>query len=45
MATQPGDSLRDLTGGLDMRVVADPGDSSRDIDTWEDVTYWEGVLG
>lgn len=44
IATQPGDSLRSLTDGLAMRGIDDTHGSSRDVDTWEDVTYWEGVL-
>jgi hypothetical protein len=37
-------SLRRLTGGLDMASVADAHGASRDVDTWEDVRYWEEEL-
>ena len=40
----PGASLRRVTGGLDMIAVEDVHDASRDVDTWEDVEYWEGKL-
>jgi molybdopterin-guanine dinucleotide biosynthesis protein A len=40
----PGASLRRVTEGLDMIAVADVHDASRDVDTWEDVEYWEGKL-
>ncbi len=40
----PGASLRSVTGGLDMTAVDDVYEASRDVDTWEDVQYWEGKL-
>lgn len=40
-----GASIRALTAELDMVSVADTHGAARDVDTWEDVTYWEGVLG
>jgi len=40
----PGASLRRVTGGLDMAEVADVYGAARDVDTWEDVQYWEGEL-
>jgi len=40
----PGASLRRVTDGLDMAAVDDVNDASRDVDTWEDVQYWEGEL-
>lgn len=40
----PGASLRRVTGGLDMAAVDDVYEASRDVDTWEDVKYWEGRL-
>ncbi len=40
----PGASLRRVTGGLDMAAVDDVFEASRDVDTWEDVQYWEGRL-
>jgi molybdopterin-guanine dinucleotide biosynthesis protein A len=44
VAARPGDSLRSLTGGLAMCRVQDVDGLARDVDTWEDVAYWEGVL-
>ncbi len=40
----PGASLRRVTEGLAMIAVPDVHDASRDVDTWEDVAYWEGKL-
>ncbi len=40
----PGASLRRVTEGLAMIAVPDVHDASRDVDTWEDVEYWEGKL-
>ncbi|WP_291378992.1 NTP transferase domain-containing protein [Demequina sp.] len=40
----PGASLRRVTEGLTMIAVPDVHDASRDVDTWEDVEYWEGKL-
>jgi len=40
----PGASLCRVTGGLDMAAVDDVHGASRDVDTWEDVEYWEGEL-
>ncbi|MCB2412115.1 NTP transferase domain-containing protein [Demequina sp. TTPB684] len=40
----PGASLRRVTEGLSMIAVPDVHDASRDVDTWEDVEYWEGKL-
>ncbi len=40
----PGASLRRVTSGLAMIAVEDVQDASRDVDTWEDVEYWEGEL-
>jgi molybdopterin-guanine dinucleotide biosynthesis protein A len=40
----PGASLRRVTEGLTMIAVSDVHDASRDVDTWEDVEYWEGKL-
>lgn len=39
-----GASLRSVTDGLTMAGVADAHGASRDVDTWEDVAYWEGEL-
>lgn len=43
-AADPGASLRRVTAGLDMLAVDDVHGASRDVDTWEDVKYWEGEL-
>jgi len=40
----PGASLRRVTEGLAMIAVPDVHDAARDVDTWEDVEYWEGKL-
>lgn len=40
----PGTSLREVVGGLRMAEVPDKDGLSRDVDTWEDAEYWEGVL-
>lgn len=40
----PGASLRRVTEGLAMIAVPDVHGASRDVDTWEDVEYWEGEL-
>lgn len=40
----PGASLRRVTEGLDMAAVGDVVGASRDVDTWEDVEYWEWEL-
>jgi len=40
----PGASLRRVTSGLNMVAVADVHGAARDVDTWEDVQYWEGEL-
>ncbi len=39
-----GASLRAMMDGLAMVGVEDIHGASRDVDTWEDVTYWEGEL-
>jgi molybdopterin-guanine dinucleotide biosynthesis protein A len=39
-----GASLRDLTAGLTMVGIEDAYGAARDVDTWEDVAYWEGEL-
>ncbi len=40
----PGASLRRVTDGLHMAAVDDVHGASRDVDTWEDVEYWEREL-
>jgi molybdopterin-guanine dinucleotide biosynthesis protein A len=40
-----GASLRALTSELDMAPVPDAHGAARDLDTWEDARYWEGVFG
>jgi molybdopterin-guanine dinucleotide biosynthesis protein A len=40
----PGASLRRVTSGLTMIGVRDVHDAARDVDTWEDVEFWEGKL-
>jgi len=40
----PGAPLRRVTEGLSMIAVPDVHEASRDVDTWEDVEYWEGKL-
>lgn len=42
--TSPGASMRRVTNGLHMAAVDDVHGASRDVDTWEDVEYWEGEL-
>ena len=39
-----GASLRTMTDGLAMVGIEDIHGASRDVDTWDDVTYWEGEL-
>ncbi len=40
----PGAPLRRVTDGLHMAAVDDVHGASRDVDTWEDVEYWEREL-
>ncbi len=39
-----GASLRSVTDGLTMVGVADAHGAAKDVDTWEDVAYWEREL-
>ena len=39
-----GASLRSATDGLTMVGIEDVHGAARDVDTWEDVAYWEGEL-
>lgn len=39
-----GGSLWRMVEGLELSRVEDPAGLSRDVDTWEDAQYWEGVL-
>lgn len=37
--------MRRLVAGLDMAEVRDAQGAARDVDTWDDVTYWKETLG
>ncbi len=39
-----GASLRKVTDGLAMVGIEDTHGAAKDVDTWDDVTYWEGEL-
>lgn len=39
-----GASMRTLVSGLNMARVPAPGDTARDVDTWDDVNFWKERL-